>query len=68
MTKRPEIKDDPIDRLLRDGGLEEFNARQAVGEDCDLRGCDLHTTHVRKLHAKSLDLRCQANLAGRRPS
>ena len=65
---QPEIKDDPMYRLLRDGEIDEFNARHAAGESCNLRGCDFRTTDLRKLHAKGLDLRdCyfrQADLRG----
>ncbi len=65
---QPQIKDDPMYRLLRDGEIEEFNARHAAGESCDLRGCDFRTSDLRKLHAKGLDLRdCyfrQADLRG----
>jgi len=67
-TNQPEIKDDPMYRLLRAGEIDEFNARRAAGESCDLRGCDFRTTDLRKLHAKGLDLRdCyfrQADLRG----
>jgi uncharacterized protein YjbI with pentapeptide repeats len=64
----PEIKDDPMYRLLREGAIEEFNARRAAGEKCNLVGCDLRTIDLRKLDAKGLDLRgCyfrQADLRG----
>lgn len=64
----PEIKDDPMYRLLREGAVDEFNARRAAGEPCDLCGCDLRTMDLRKLDAKGLDLRgCyfrQADLRG----
>lgn len=64
----PEIKDDPMYRLLREGAVEEFNARRAAGENCNLVGADLRTIDLRKLDAKGLDLRnCyfrQADLRG----
>ena len=67
-NESPQIKDDPMYRLLREGGVEEFNSRRAGGEDCDLRGCDFRTLDLRKLDAKGLDLRdCyfrQADLRG----
>jgi uncharacterized protein YjbI with pentapeptide repeats len=67
-NEQPQIKDDPMYRLLREGEIDEFNARRAAGETCDLRGCDFRTTDLRKLHAKDLDLRdCyfrQADLRG----
>jgi uncharacterized protein YjbI with pentapeptide repeats len=64
----PQIKDDPMYRLLRHGDVEEFNARRVAGESCDLRGCDFRAIDLRKLNAKGLDLRdCyfhQADLRG----
>lgn len=67
-NESPQIKDDPMYRLLRDGAVEEFNSRRAAGEACDLRGCDFRTLDLRKLDAKGLDLRdCyfrQADLRG----
>ena len=67
-NKRPEIKDDPMYRLLREGDIEEFNTRRAAGETCDLVSCDLRTIDLRKLDARGLDFRdCyfrQADLRG----
>jgi uncharacterized protein YjbI with pentapeptide repeats len=67
-NESPQIKDDPMYRLLREGEVDEFNARHAAGEACDLRGCDFRTLDLRKLHARGLDLRdCyfrQADLRG----
>jgi uncharacterized protein YjbI with pentapeptide repeats len=67
-SDKPQIKDDPMYRLLREGEIEEFNARRAAGESCDLRGCDFRTIDLRRLHARGLDLRdCyfrQADLRG----
>jgi uncharacterized protein YjbI with pentapeptide repeats len=64
----PQIKDDAMYRLLRDGAVEEFNSRRAGGEACDLVGCDLRSIDLRKLDARGLDLRhCyfrQADLRG----
>jgi uncharacterized protein YjbI with pentapeptide repeats len=56
-NNQPQIKDDPMYRLLREGDVEEFNARRAAGESCDLRGCDFRSSDLRRLHAKGLDLR-----------
>ena len=65
---RPQIKDDPMYRLLREGDIEEFNTRRAAGETCDLVGSDLRTIDLRKLDARGLDFRdCyfrQADLRG----
>ncbi len=55
-NESPQIKDDPMYRLLRDGATEEFNTRRAAGESCDLTGCDFRTLDLRKLNAKGLDL------------
>ena len=54
-NENPEIKDDPMYRLLREGAIEEFNSRRAGGETCDLTGCDFRTLDLRKLEAKDLD-------------
>ena len=56
-NQSPQIKDDPMYRLLREGDVEEFNTRRAAGESCDLCGCDFRTLDLRKLDAKGLDLR-----------
>jgi uncharacterized protein YjbI with pentapeptide repeats len=56
-NESPQIKDDPMYRLLREGEIEEFNTRRANGETCDLRGCDFRTLDLRKLDASGLDLR-----------
>ena len=55
-NESPQIKDDPMYRLLREGATEEFNTRRAAGENCDLTGCDFRTLDLRKLNAKGLDL------------
>ena len=55
-NQTPQIKDDPLYRLLREGDVEEFNARRSGGEECDLRGCDFRT----------LDLRNSGDTAGPR--
>ena len=56
-NESPQIKDDPMYRLLREGATEEFNTRRAAGENGDLTGCDFRTLDLRKLNAKGLDLR-----------
>ena len=64
----PEIKDDPMYRLLRTGAIDEFNQRRANGETCELTGCDFRTLDLRRLDADGLDLRNaylrQADLRG----
>ena len=56
-NEAPQIKDDPMYKLLREGAVDEFNTRRAGGESCDLVGCDFRTLDLRKLDAKDLDLR-----------
>lgn len=56
-NETPQIKDDPLYRLLREGEIDEFNTRRAAGESCDLVGCDFRTLDLRKLDARGLDLR-----------
>ncbi len=67
-TNTPQITDDPMYRLLREGAIEDFNSRRSAGEACNLVGCDLRTMDLRKLDADGLDLRdCyfrQADLRG----
>jgi uncharacterized protein YjbI with pentapeptide repeats len=56
-NESPQIKDDPMYRLLREGKVDEFNEKRAGGAECDLRGCDFRTLDLRKLNARGLDLR-----------
>ena len=56
-NEAPEISDDPMYRLLREGAVDEFNTRRASGETCNLNGCDFRTLDLRKLDANGLDLR-----------
>jgi uncharacterized protein YjbI with pentapeptide repeats len=67
-NQAPQIKDDPLYRLLREGAVDDFNSRRAAGESCDLSGCDFRTLDLRKLDARGLDLsNCyfrQADLRG----
>jgi len=56
MSKTPEIKDDELYRLLREGEIEEFNTRRANGETCDLTGADFRSVDLRGLNAEGLDL------------
>ncbi|MCW9013693.1 MAG: pentapeptide repeat-containing protein [Gammaproteobacteria bacterium] len=52
----PEIKNDELYRLLREGKVEEFNQRKAAGETCDLTGADFRGVHLNGLDADGLDL------------
>ena len=52
----PEVKNDPMYVLLKEGRVEEFNRRRAGGEHCDLRHADLRGADLRGLEARDLDL------------
>ena len=52
----PAIKADPLYQLLRAGKVEEFNARRAAGETCNLTGADFRGIDLRGLDAAGLDL------------
>ena len=52
----PAIKADPLYQLLRAGKVEEFNARRAAGETCNLTGADFRGLDLRGLDAAGLDL------------
>lgn len=56
MTQKPQIKNDRLYQLLREGKIEEFNSRRAAGEDCDLKGCDFRNVDLRGIDARGLDL------------
>lgn len=53
---KPRISACPMFGLLRDGKIQEFNARKAKGETCDLRGTDLSRCDLREMDAAGLDL------------
>lgn len=55
MTTKPQIKDDPLYLLLREGKVEEFNKRKAAGESCDLTACDFRNVDLRGIDASGLD-------------
>ena len=56
MTKAPEIKDDPMYRLLREGKIEDFNHSKAKGTAFDLTYADFRGINLKGLDAKGLDL------------
>jgi len=68
MQKTPEIRDNELYHLLREGNVKEFNERRAKGENCDLTGCDFRNLELQGLNADDLDLsNCyfrQADLRG----
>ena len=53
--KAPEIKNDELYRLLREGKVKEFNQRKAGGETCDLTGADFRGVDLVGLDADGLD-------------
>lgn len=55
MSIKPQIKNDPLYLLLRDGKIEEFNQRLSAGESCDLTGCDFRNVDLREIDASGLD-------------
>jgi uncharacterized protein YjbI with pentapeptide repeats len=52
----PEIKDNELYRLLRDGEIDEFNTRRSSGEDCDLQGADFRGVDLTGIDADGLNL------------
>lgn len=56
MTNKPQIKNDPLYQLLREGKVGEFNSRKATGETCDLKACDFRNVDLRGIDASGLDL------------
>lgn len=65
---RPEIKQDFMYQLLREGRIEEFNLSRKNGEPIELRGCDMRGLDLRGLDADGIDFsHCyfrQADLRG----
>ena len=54
---KPIITDDVLYCLLREGKIEEFNARRDAGASPTLRQCDFRGTDLRGMNAAGLDLR-----------
>lgn len=52
----PKIIDNPLYILLREGKIDEFNARREAGEKVDLRGCDFRSVDLQGMNAGGLDL------------
>ncbi len=55
MSKKPEVKKDPMYMLLREGKIADFNSRKAHGEKCDLTYCDFRGLDLRGLDASGID-------------
>jgi len=56
MVNKPQIKNDLMYQLLREGNVEEFNRRKAAGETCDLTHSDFRSLDLRGLDARGLDM------------
>ena len=52
----PKTSHDPLYQLLREGKIEEFNARKQAGEACHLKGYDFSSMDLRGINAHGLDL------------
>ncbi|MFK5947820.1 MAG: pentapeptide repeat-containing protein [Methylococcales bacterium] len=52
----PQIKDNELYRLLREGKIDEFNSRKENGESCDLKSSDFRNVDLTGLNANGLDL------------
>lgn len=52
---KPQIKNDPMYRLLRDGKIAEFNKLKAAGKKCDLKNCDFRGLDLQGIDASGLD-------------
>ena len=55
MSRKPEIKSDPMYMLLREEQIDEFNKRKAQGESFDLTNCDLRALDLRRIEAEGID-------------
>ena len=55
-TIAPQIKNDELYRLLREGKIDEFNSRKENGETCDLASADFRSVDLTGLNAEGLDL------------
>lgn len=55
MSRKPEVKKDPMYMLLREGKMADFNSRKMHGEKCDLTYCDFRGLDLRGLDAAGLD-------------
>lgn len=55
MSEKPQIKQDPLYQLLREGKVDEFNQRMAAGEKSDLTYCDFRNIDLRDINADGID-------------
>ncbi|MDH5699778.1 MAG: pentapeptide repeat-containing protein, partial [Nitrospirota bacterium] len=65
---KPNITNNPMHALLRDGKISEFNTRFRTGEKPDLTNCDFRSVDLRGLEVTGIDFRGsyfrQADLRG----
>jgi uncharacterized protein YjbI with pentapeptide repeats len=54
--QKPQLNQDPMYRLIKEGKIEEFNRRRADGEQCNLCNTDLRGADLRDLDARNLDM------------
>ncbi len=57
MSNAPIISNDPMYQLLREGKVDEFNAKKQEGEYCNLKACDFRSLDLRGIDAVGLDFR-----------
>ena len=57
MINKPAISTDPLYQLLREGKVDEFNAKKQTGEYCNLKSCDFRSIDLKGLDAVGLDFR-----------
>lgn len=56
MQEKPQVKNDALFQLLKNGKVKEFNQRKAAGETPDLVHGDLRGLDLRELDADGLNL------------
>ena len=57
MRNAPSISNDPMYQLLREGRIDEFNAKKQAGEYCNLKLCDFRSLDLQGIDAVGLDFR-----------
>ena len=57
MSNEPAISHDPMYQLIREGNIDEFNAKKQAGEYCNLKSCDFRSLDLQGIDAVGLDFR-----------
>ena len=57
MSNEPAISNDPMYQLLREGKIDEFNAKKQAGDYCNLQSCDFRSLDLKGIDAVGLDFR-----------